>query len=155
MDINKIIFSRTAPSKKVEIVKALSISQLLSITPEAITRMVKETGSSISKSRNKELRISSDLRTGNNWNSEVEGVRLYKGHLSVDFYLQFENTDTNTNDSLENFLNKGDYRGSVIRSDRYGNDRHYYFTYNEADKAEFVKSLLLEYLNRKYKDRLS
>ncbi len=120
MDINKIIFSRTAPSKKVEIVKTLSISQLLSITPEAITRMVKETGSSISKSRNKELRISSNLRTGNNWNSEIEGVRLYKGHLSVDFYLQFENTDTNTNDSLNNFLNKGDYRGSVIRSDRYG-----------------------------------
>lgn len=71
MDINKIIFSRTAPSKKVEIVKALSISQLLSITSEAITRMVKETGSSISKSRNKELCISSDLRTGNNWNSEI------------------------------------------------------------------------------------
>lgn len=154
MDINKVIFSRTAPGKKVEIVKALSVSQLLSITPEAITRMVKETGSGISKSRNKELRISSDLRTGNNWNSEIEGVRLYKGHLSVDFYLQFENTDTNTNDSLENFLNKRDYRGNVIRSDRYGNDRHYYFTYNEADKAEFVKSLLLEYLNRKYKDRL-
>ena len=43
MDINKIIFSRTAPVKKVEIVKALSISKLLSITPEAITRMVKET----------------------------------------------------------------------------------------------------------------
>lgn len=155
MDINKVIFSRTAPSKKVEIVKALSISQLLFITPEAITRMVKETGSGISKSRNKELRISSDLRTGNNWNSEIEGVRLYKGHLSVGFYLQFENTDTNTNDTLENFLNKGDYRGSVIRSDRYSNDRHYYFTYNEADKAEFVKSLLLEYLNRKYKDKLS
>lgn len=151
MDINKIIFSRTAPSKKVEIVKALSISQLLSIAPETITRMVKETGSGIS---DKELRISSDLRTGNNWNSEIEGVRLYKGHLSVGFYLQFENTDTNTNDTLENFLNKGDYRGSVIRSDRYGNDRHYYFTYNEADKAEFVKSMLLEYLNRKYKDKL-
>lgn len=154
MDINKIIFTRTAPSKKVEIVKALSVSQLLSITPEAITRMVKETGSGIGKSRNKELRISSDLRTGNNWNSEIEGVRRYKGHLSVDFYLQFENTDTNTNDSLENFLNKGDYRGSVIRSDRYGNPRSYYFTYTVADKAEFVKSLLLEYLNRKYKDKL-
>lgn len=154
MDINKIIFSRTAPGKKVEIVKTLSISQLLSITSEAITRMVKETGSNIGNSRNKELRISSDLRTGNNWNSEIEGVRLYKGHLSVDIYLQLDNTDTNTNDSLENFLNKGDYRCSVIRSDRYGNDRHYYFTYNEADKAEFVKSLLLEYLNRKYKDKL-
>lgn len=155
MDINKIIFSRTAQAKKVEIVKTLSISHLLSITSETIARMVKETGSSISKSRNKELRISSDLRTGNNWNSEVDGIRLYKGQLSVDFYLQYENTDTNTYESLENFLNKDDYRGSVIRSDRYGNNRHYYFSYTVADKAEFVKSLLLEYLNRKYKDKLS
>lgn len=155
MDINKNIFSRTAPAKKVEIVKTLPISQLLSITPETITRMVKETGSSISKSRTKELRISSDLRTGNNWNSEIEGVRLYKGQLSVDLYLQYENTDTNTYESLEKFLNKDDYQGSVIRNDRYGNNRHYYFTYTVADKAEFVKSLLLEYLNRKYKDRLS
>lgn len=154
MDINKIIFSRTAPAKKVEIVKTLSISQLLSITPETIARMVKETGSGISKSRNKELRISSDLRTGNNWNSEVEGVRLYKGELSVDLYLQYENTDTNTYDSLEKFLNKGDYRGSVIRSDRYGNNRHYYFTYSVADKAAVVQSILMEYLNRKYKDKL-
>lgn len=155
MDINKIIFSRTAPVKKVEIVKTLSISHLLSITSETIARMVKETGSSISKSRNKKLHISSDLRTGNNWNSEVEGIRLYKGQLSVDFYLQYENTDTNTYESLENFLNKDDYRGSVIRSDRYGNDRHYYFIYTVSDKAAVMKSILMEYLNRKYKDKLS
>ncbi len=155
MDINKFIFSRTAPKKKIQIVRNLSIPETLSITTETITRMVKETGSGISKSRNKELRIPYGLRTGNDWNSEVEGIRLFKGKLSVDLYLQYENTDTNTSESLENFLSKGDYRGSVIRSDRNGNDRSYYFTYTESDKAEFIKSLLLEYLNRKYKDKLS
>ena len=155
MDINKFIFSRTAPAKKVGIVKSLSITETLSIKTDTITRMVRETGSRLIKSRNKELRIPYELRTGNDWNSEVEGIRLIKGKLSVDLYLQYENTDTNTSESLENFLSKGDYRGSVIRSDRNGNDRSYYFTYTESDKAEFIKSLLLEYLNRKYKDKLS
>lgn len=152
MDVNKIIFSRTAPSGKIEIVKKLSHLELLSITPDTITRMVRETGSRIGKSRDKELRISPELRTGNGWNSEVVGIRLYRGHLSVDLYLQYENTDTSTSVSLEDFLTKGDYRGSVVRDDMRGNPRSYYFTYTEADKAKFVKSLLLEYLKRKHKD---
>ena len=155
MDINKFIFSRTAPKNKIQIVRNLLITETLSITTETITRMVKETGSGINKSRNKELRIPYGQRTGNDWNSEVEGIRLFKGKLSVDLYLQYENTDTTTSESLENFLSKGDYRGSVIRSDRNGNDRSYYLTYTESDKSEFIKSLLLEYLNRKYKDKLS
>lgn len=152
MDVNKIIFSRTAPSGKTETVKSLSTGELLAITLETITRMVRENGSHIGNSRDKELRISPEFRTGNDWNSEVEGVRLYKGHLSVDLYLQYGNTDTSTSASLGNFLAKGDYRGSVVRDDMRGNPRSYYFTYTEADKAGVVKSVLLEYLKRKHKD---
>lgn len=114
--------------------------------------MVRETGSRIGKRQDKELRISPDLRTGNGRNSEVVGVRLYKRHLSVDIYLQYENTDTSTSASLGDFLAKGDYRGSVVIDDMRGNSRSYYFTYTEADKAAFVKSLLQEYLKRKCKD---
>lgn len=36
MDINKFLFSRTAPSKKIEIVDNLTQSELLSITPATI-----------------------------------------------------------------------------------------------------------------------
>lgn len=156
MDINKIIFSRTAPKKKVEIVENLTQAELLSIAPSAILRIVKETGGSGTlRSRNKELRLPYNLRPGNDWNSEIEGVRIYKGNLFVDLYLQYENTDTSTSVSLSDFLNKGDYGGSIVRDDRYGNPRSYYFTYSSADKARFVGQLLLEYLNRKYKDKLS
>ena len=155
MDINKIIFSRTAPARKVEIVKTLTLPELLSITPEAIVRMVKETGSRLYKSRDKELRIPYEGRTGNDWNSEVEGVRNFKGTPMLDIYIQYENTDTSTIVLLNYFLNKGDYRGSITRDDMRGNPRSYYFTYSEADKARFVRQLLLEYLNRKYKDKLS
>ena len=155
MDINKIIFSRTAPSKKVEIVENLKQADLLAITSTTTSKMIKEAVTRLYKSRDKELRISYERRTGNSWNSTVEGVRNYKGNPMLDLYIQYENTDTSTSVSLSDFLNKGDYRGSIQRDDRYGNPRSYYFTYSEADKARFVRQLLLEYLNRKYKDKLS
>ena len=154
MDINKIIFSRTAPAKKVEIVKNLTQAEQLSITPATIVKMIKEAGNRLYKSRDKELRISHDLRSGNDWNSTVEGVRNYKGNPMLDLYIQYENTDTSTSVRLDDFLKYGDYRGSIVRDDRCGNPRSYYFTYSTADKARFVKSLLLEYINRKYKDKL-
>lgn len=155
MDINKIIFSRTAPAKKIEIVENLTQTELLNILPATIVRTIKEAGNRLYKSRDKELRFPYDRKPGNDWNSTVEGVRNYKGNPMLDFYIQYENTDTNTSASLNDFLKSGDYRGSIVRDDRYGNPRSYYFTYSSADKAQFVKYLLLEYLNRKYKDKLS
>lgn len=155
MDINKFIFTRTAPAKKVETVENLSDAELLNIHLAAISKMVKEAGTRLYKSRDKELRISYERKTGNGWNSEAEGIRAYKGSLLVDIYLQYDNTDTSTSVSLNDFLRNGEYRGSVARDDRHGTPRSYYFTYTEADKAKFVKSLLLEYLSRKYKDRLN
>lgn len=151
MDINKTIFTRTAPAKKIEIIEDLTQAELLSITPATITKMIKEAGSRLYKSRDKELRISYDRRTGNNWNSEIERVRNYKGNPMLDLYIQYENTDTSTSVRLDDFLKHGDYRGSIVRDDHNGNPRSYYFTYTSADKAEFVKSLLMEYISRKYK----
>ncbi|MBO5062087.1 MAG: hypothetical protein J6C31_05650 [Prevotella sp.] len=154
MDINQIIFTRTAPANKVEIVESLTQAELLNILPATIARMVKEAGTRLYKSRDKELRISYERRTGNNWNSTIDGVRNYKGNPMLDLYIQYENTDTSASVSLSDFLCKGDYRGSIVRDDRCGNPRSYYFTYTVADKARFVRQLLLEYLNRKYKDKL-
>lgn len=154
MDINRTIFTRTGAAKKVEIVNNLTEAELLNIQPPTIVRMIKEAGTRLYSSRDKELRFSFDRRPGNHWNSLIEGVRNYKGNLRIDFYIQYENTDTNLSASLSYFLKSGDYRGSIVRDDRCGNPRSYYFTYSSADKAQFVKSLLLEYLHRKYKDKL-
>lgn len=154
MDINKIIFSRTAPNKKVEIVENLTPKELLSVNSDTIKRMVKETGSNRYKSRDKELFISHVLRTGNNWNSQLESVGIYKGNLYVNLYVQYSNTDTTKTESFDKFFCKGDYQGSVIGSDYHGNDRHYYFSYDESDKARCMGRLLLQYLHIKYKDKL-
>lgn len=124
-------------------------------TSEAtITRIVKETGQRMGKTRDKSLRISYDRRAGNNWNSTVESVDLVKGKLYIGFYIQYENTDTNTSDDYEDFFKRGNYRGEIRRLDRYGNGRTYYACYDESDKARVMKSILLEYVYSKYADKL-
>lgn len=152
MDINKVIFSRTAPAKKVEMVNNLTIPELLSINYATILRVVKETGTRQSNSRSKTLRMTRPV--SNDWNAEFEGVNLYRGKLLADIYLQYDSTDTNVIVPFEEFLKKGDFRGSITRTDRYGNPQTHYFTFREIDKAIVLGRLLIDYLNRKYKDKL-
>lgn len=152
MNINNIIFSRTAPAKKVEIVKNLTEAELLSINYATILRVVKDTGIKQSNSRNKTFRMTRPV--SNDWNAEFEGVNLYRGKLFADIYLQYDSTDTNVCVPFKDFLKNGDFRGSTIRTDRYDNPRTHYFTFREIDKAIVLGRLLMDYLNRKYKDKL-
>lgn len=152
MDINKSIFRRTAPAKKVEMVKNLTIPELLSISYATILRVVKETGTRQSNSRNKTFSMTRPV--SNDWNAEFEGVNLYRGKLYADIYLQYDSTDTNVSIPFEDFLKKGDFKGSITRSDRYDNPQTHYFTFREIDKAIVLGRLLMDYLNRKYKDKL-
>ena len=152
MNINKIIFSRTAPAKKVGIVKNLTIPELLSINYATILRVVKEIGAKQSNSRNKTFRMTRPV--SNDWNAEFEGVNLYRGKLFADIYLQYDSTYTNVCVPFEDFLKNGDFRGSPIRTDRYDNPQTHYFTFREIDKAIVQGRLLMDYLNRKYKDKL-
>lgn len=146
MDINKIIFSRTAPAKKVGIIKNLTIPELLSINYATILRVVKEYGTKQSNSRNKAFRMTRPV--SNDWNAEFQGLNLYRGKLFADIYLQYESTDTNVSVPFE------DFRGATTRTDRYDNPQTYYFTFREIDKAIVLGRLLMDYLNRKYKDKL-
>ena len=154
MNINDFIFSRTQPKKKIETIEALSNEQLLSVKEDTVKKIVKEAGRRMYKSRDKELRIDSDRRKGNNWNSTVEGVELIKGKLYLNFYVQYENTDTNTSEEYSDVFNGREFRGEIRRSDRYSNGRTYYFCYDRSDKALVMKSILLEYVYTKYADKL-
>ena len=152
MNINKIIFSRTAPAKKVGIIKNLTIPELLSINYATILRVVKESGTKQSNSRNKTFRMTRTV--SNDWNAEFQGLNLFHGKLFADIYLQYDSTDTNVSVPFEDFLKKGDFRDSITRPDRYNNPQTYYFTFREIDKAIVLGRLLMDYLNRKYKDKL-
>lgn len=153
-NINRSIFSKTQPKKKLVIINSLSEAELLATSEATITKIVKEAGRKMYKSRDKQLRIDYDRRKGNNWNSTVESIELIKGKLFLDFYVQYENTDTNTSEEYDDFFGRGNFRGEIRRLDRYGNGRTYYFCYDESDKARVMRSILLEYIYTKYADKL-
>ena len=155
MNINEFIFGRTQPLRKIETVKAMTTGELFSVSEETVKRIVKETGRKIEGTRDKELYIASERRKGNNWNSVVEGVYLIKSRLYLNLYIQYENTDTNTSEDYDEFFKRwSDYRGEIRRLDRYGNPRSYYFCYGESEKAEVLRSVLLEFIYRKYNRKL-
>ena len=123
MNVNNFIFTRTQPKKKLEVIEKLSNDELLAVSEATVKKIIQEVGQRRYKSRDKELRIDYDRRVGNNWNSTVESVDLVKGKLYVGFYIQYENTDTNTSDDYEDFFKRGNYRGEIRRLDRFGNGR--------------------------------
>ena len=156
-NINLELFKRYAPKRKLSIIESLTQEELLAITPATIIRMVKEAGKSIYKSkRDKTLMVSRQRRTGNDWNSWFNGVDLMKGKLYVNFYIQYDNTDTNDCISYGEFMRDRDrFRGTIKSTDRYDNPQTYYYFYDNDDRARAIKSLLLEYVYTKYADKLN
>ena len=93
MNINIELFKRYGTDRKMKIVMELTEEEVLATSPATVTRIIKEVGSKRYKSRDKELRIGSERRTGNSWNSTFEEVGIYKKKLYVSLYLQYSNTD--------------------------------------------------------------
>lgn len=149
-NINLELFKRYAPGKKLEIINSLETSELLATSIDTIKRIVKEAGSNMYRSRNKRLSISYERRAGNDWNSTVEGVELRKGVLYLDCYFQMDSTATNVYAYFTDFIKRGEYRGTYTTTNRYGDPEPHYFVYHEEDKANVIRSILLEYVHTKY-----
>lgn len=149
-NINTELFKRYAPKKKLEIINSLTSSELLDTSVDTFNRIVKEAGSNMYKSRNKRLTIARDRRSGNDWNSIIEGIELRKGILYLDCYFQMSHTDANVYATFTDFLRKGEYRGKYTTTNRYGDTEPHYFIYRDEDKANVIRSILLEYVHTKY-----
>ena len=150
MNINIELFKRYKPDKKVQIIMELTEDELLNITPATVTRIIKEAGTRLYRSRDKRLWISDRFRAGNHWNSTFNSAELIKGKLYVSLYVQYSNTDTATDATYNEFFSRGDYRRHICYEDRYGNPHTDYYTYTQSDKARALRSLLLTYVQRKY-----
>ena len=153
-NINQEVFKRYNPKRKLDLINGLSQSELLATTPETLMRIVKEVGTKAGTARSKVLRISSDRRSGNDWNSTVEAVEIHRQKLMLDIYVQMDSTDTNHFEPYSNFSKDGNYTGKVFTTNYYGDSVPHYFTYDRQDKAKVIKSILLEYLFTKYADKL-
>lgn len=154
-NINLELFKRYAPKRKLEIIASLSQEEILAITPATIIRMVREAGEFHYKSkRDKKLCVRRVIRKGNEWNSEFTGVDLLKGKLYVNLYVQYDNTDTEDCISYGEFMRDKDrFRGTIKTTDRYDNPQTYYYFYDNDDRARAIRSLLYEYVYRKYLDK--
>ena len=93
-NINLELFKKYAPKHKLEIIESLTQEELLAITPQTVTRTVKEAGEGKKGSPYKDLRIRLGWRKGNNWNSTFEGVGVHSKKLYVSLYIQMDSTDT-------------------------------------------------------------
>ena len=153
-NINVELFKRYAPKKKLEIINNLTTAELLATTPETIMRIAKEAGRSIGNSRDKILRINRDRQAGNDWNSTVEDIEFIKGNLYLNIYFQTDHTDTNISEKYATFMQGDQYHGKHYTTNRYGDEVPNYFTYDRQDKANVIKSILLEYVHTKYADKL-
>lgn len=154
IDVNIELFKRTAPVKKIEIIENLKQDELLGISKETILRIVKETGRRKAGSRNYEFYVHPNRQRGNDWNSVIEGIWLYKGRLSLITYIQLDDTDTSVIVPLNDFFKNETFRGLIKSEDFYGNIQTEYFVYGKRAKTEVIRSFCLEYINIKYKSKL-
>ena len=154
-NINIELFKRYQPKRKLEMIDNLTTDELFAISPDTMKRIIKEAGTNFHKSRDKQLMLSEDQSTGNNWNSTINGVELIKGKLYVSIYVQYSFTDTDTSEHYRNFFRRCSYRGEIRASDCYGNPRYYYFVYDESEKAKALKSILKQYVYNKYPSKLN
>lgn len=150
MNINEEIFRRYGADKKKQIVNNATEQELLSVEPATVERIIKEVGTGGYRSRDKELRIGGNNRRGNHWNSTFEEVGTHRKKLYVSLYVQYGNTDTSISEDYKTFFSSGDYTGSIRYEDRNGNPQTDYLTYTRSQKAEAMRSILLEYIYRKY-----
>lgn len=154
-NVNIELFRRTSAVKKIEIIENLTQAELLGISKETILRIVKKAGRRKKGSRNYEFYIHPDRRTGNDWNSVIEGIWLYKGKLSIITYIQLDNTDTSIIVPFNDFFKEETFRGLIKSENFYGNIQTEYFVYGKRAKAEVIRSICLEYVSTKYKSKLN
>lgn len=154
-DINKKIFTRLSAKNKLAMVNALTDDELLRTSKQTILRIVKEVGDGKKGSKYKYLSLPKDFKEcGNDWNSLVESIYVTKESLGLDFYIQYGNTDSGYSDTYEKFFGRADYRGHITDTDRFGHPQTYYFNYYSYHKARVIRTILLQYLHRKYADKL-
>lgn len=167
-NINQELFKRYAPKKKLEIINSLTETEIRATSMDTIARIIKEVGEKQTHSHfdkktrmfietpsnDKKLYIGGDRRAGNDWNSTVTMVEIYKKKLLVGVYFQMSDTDTQISVPYDEFFRSGEYHGKATEINRYGDSIPRYFTYEEKDKVSVIKSFLLEYVYTKYTDKL-
>lgn len=157
-NINTILFTRTAPQKKLQIIEAFTQSELLSISYATVLRIIKEAGyGDRTKTRSKFKTLYLKGAT-NNWNSKVTNIfNSKKDEIFMSVYIQGDDTDTDVSYKLREFLDnryEEQCLGHLEESFRNGYEHKVPANYDRSDRARVIKAILIAYLNNKYSDKL-
>ena len=150
---DEFLFKRYKKDKKLEMINALSEDRLLDISEATIIRIVKEAGTGSKGSRNKTLRIASKNKKGNDWNSVVDGI-YYHGQsktLCLDLTVYSDDCDNTWSEYYKDFF-QNKYKDFTVHypdKDRYGHPYTIHATYDKSNKAEVIRSILIQYVENK------
>ena len=143
MDLNSVIFKGTTADKR-SAVESATQRELLNVSVDTIKKILSKQSADKYYPDRKTLYFGN---VSNHWNADAKSVELYKGKVFINFYVQYSNTDTDTCDYLDKFLRGGDYRGAVNYTDMYDNPHTSYYRFDQNDKANVVKAILLTYID--------
>ena len=126
--------------KQIEKINKMSDSDVIAYGKKHINGIMDDAAN-----KDGQYRISNDRRKGNNWNSLVEGVYRSNGKLFVDIYFQDDSTDTNDSEYFDTFFSSA---SNVRVTSRIGSA-----TYSYSERADVMRSILIDYLYWKVIDR--
>lgn len=127
--------------KQIENINKMSDSDVIAYGKKHINGIMDDAAN-----KDGQYRISNDRRKGNNWNSLVEGVyRSKQGKLFVDIYFQGDSTDWNDSEYFDTFFSSA---SNVRVASRIGSA-----TYSYSERADVMRSILIDYLYWKVIDR--
>ena len=131
-NVNEFIFGNMKAEEKLEVIKNLGIAGVRRVSPATILRIINECKDDVGN-----FRIKNDRRVGNNWNSTIEYLYVYKNRPILMLYVQGGNTDTSTSVGYDDFNSCNQYHGHC----KLGG-----FTYDSDDIADVIRCILSEYV---------
>jgi len=137
-NLNDILFTQGDYQDKYAEINRISTDELLSISENTIKEIV-------SRCAGESQTLWIEKRVGNDWNSLIENVSVNNGKLYVSIYVQGAKTDTSQSERFSTFFQSGEY---VSNNNRLWET----IRYNERQKAEAMRSILLECIYRLHND---
>lgn len=165
MDLNKELFRRTAPAKKLELIENATAAELSAVKAETIIRCVQEVGEPAFWSKEPKKRVTSKKlrcdRVSNGWDATFYHVAIYGREHKLNFH--FEGIIDNRYIDCDGFCHDLNFKEmtstqTIKKEVQYeGRDNHPHwetFRWDWDERMECIRSILTTYIKTKYSSKL-
>ena len=140
--LENILFTDGDFETKKSYIDDMIVDDLMSVEKSLVKRIIEKCGNEYNT-----LWIDSKRRQGNNRYSLVESVSIHDGDVLVGIYVQNDSTDTSTSERFDKFFRRGEYYSR-------NNNLNIGVDYKEGDKADVMRSILLECVYQQFNDEV-